>query len=251
MKSGAAARLVILGLTAALVLGVALQQAVRAGASRSGMEVESAALEARLTAARAAEARLPELREEAAAARRELDRLVEVLPACTGLRAEAEGIRARAEAAGLELSATGTAEVRKDFYAEERLSLRLRGDDRAIDAFLAALSDGPRLASTEVVERRPGTAAVVVTLFCSLDGREAPREAAAGPMNGANGVWLPPFRQRVEERRRALDGLRLEVARRETVLREVDAHRDLRARLQLRRELVKELQARIAVSRRS
>ncbi len=180
-----------------------------------------------------------------AAARRELDRLVEALPACTGPRAEAEGIRARAEAAGLELSATGTAEVRKNFYAEERLSFRLRGDDREIDGYLAALSGGPRLASTEVVERRPRTAAVVATLFCGLDGREAPRAAAAVPMHGANGVWLPPFRQRVEERGQALDDLRHEVARREAVLREVDANRDVRARLQLRRELVRELQARL------
>lgn len=245
MKPGAPVRLVILGLASAVALGVAVWQAVRAGAIRSGMEAESAALEARLTAARAAEARLPELREEAAGARRELERFVEVLPGCTGPPAELEGIRTRAEAVGLELAATGTAEVRKDFYAEERLSLRLRGDDRAIDAFLAALAGGPRLASTEVVERRSATAAVVVTLFCCFDERSASREAASVPTPGANGVWLPPFRQRVEERGRALDDLRLEVARRETVLREVDAHRDLRARLQMRRELVKELRARI------
>lgn len=245
VRPGALVRLVTLGLTSALVLGVAAWQAVRAGAIRSGMEAESAVLEARLTAARAAEARLPALREETAGARRELGRLVEALPGCTGPLAEVEEVRTRAEAAGLELAATGTAEVRTDFYAEEKLSLRLRGDDRAIDAFLAALSGGPRLASTEVVERRPGTAAVVVTLFCGLDEQDASREAASVPTHGAHGVWLPPFRQRVEERRRALDGLRLEVARRDAVLREVDAYRDLRARLQQRREVVTALQARI------
>ncbi len=245
VRPGAPARLATLGLAAALVLGLALQQAVRSGAIRSRMEAEAAALEARLSAARAAEGRLPELRQEAAAAERELGRLVEELPGCTGPRAELEGIRTRAEAAGLELSVAGTAEVRKDFHAEERLSLGLHGDDRVIDELVASLAVGPRLASTEVFERRPGTAAVVVTLFCGLDERDASREAASVRTDGATGVWLPPFRRRLEERGRALDDLRLEVARREAVLREVDAYRDVMARLRLRRELVKELRARL------
>jgi len=245
VRPGAPARFATLGLLAALILGVAFQQAVRSGAIRSRMEAESAALEARLSAARVAEARLPELRQETDAARGELGRLLEALPGCKGPRAELEGIRARAEAAGLELSAAERAEVRKDFYAEERLSLGLRGADRAIDELVAAFAGGPRLASTEVVERRPGTAAVVVTLFCGLDEREGPLEVPPVPTPGANGVWLPPFRQRVDERKRALADLRLEVARRETVLLEVDAYRDLTARLRQRRELVKELQRRI------